>query len=80
MNDPTWTPAMLAANFESMRLLYLQAEAERATANQENAALTREVAGLRYYIAQLERRLPPAQRQAAADEASAALASITRPR
>ncbi len=34
MSDPTWTPAMLAANFESMRLLYLQAEAERNAATQ----------------------------------------------
>ena len=75
MSDPTWTPAMLAANFESMRLLYLQAEAERATANQENAALTREVAGLRYYIAQLERNVSPEERAYAAQVAQMMLAA-----
>ena len=65
MSDPTWTPEILAANFENMRLLYLRAEAERATANQENAELTREVAGLRYYIAQLERNVSPEHGQPA---------------
>jgi len=44
--------------------------AQLATATQENAALLREVAGLRYYIAQLERNVTQEERAYAAGIAS----------
>ncbi len=44
--------------------------AQLAAATQENAALLREVAGLRYYIAQLERNVTQEERAYAAGIAS----------
>jgi hypothetical protein len=44
----------------------------------ENAQLAREVAGLRYYIAQLERIVSPEQRDYAAQEAQAMVAESAR--